>query len=98
MPIVNIKESVQLEFGTGDIDVAHGAIPGEKWLGVVCYFQRETPNEIGARGDLKPMSKVPLEETPVRMVFEKVESIDVVIRALEKAKEHMIAGKIVVDE
>ena len=95
MPIVDIEKSKQLEFGSGDIEVAPGLLTADDIVGAVCFFQRETPNPIGEKSDyFKPYQVVDLKDTPVRMLFEKVESIDVVIRALEQAKKFMINKQI----
>lgn len=93
MPIVNIGHTRQLEFGTGDIDVAPGWLRGYEDSGVVCFFQREIPNPIGTKAEYEPHQEVDISETPVRMVFHKPESIDVVIRALEKTKKFMLNAK-----
>lgn len=94
MPIVDIEESKQLEFGYGDIEVAPGLLKSNDSVGVVCFFQREKPNPIGEKGTIETHAEVELEDTPVRMIFEKVESIDVVIWALEEAKKFMLNKKI----
>lgn len=92
MPIINFtNETTQLEFGTGDIRVSGGLLDtDEEVLGAVCFFQT-VPQAIGIKIP-NERTVVPQEETPVRMVFSKVESIDVVIRALEKTKEYMLHG------
>lgn len=92
MPIINFdNDTVQLEFGYGDIEVAHGLLDTEDTLGAVCFFPQETPMEIGAHRDYTdPPRTVNREDTPVRMVFTKTESIDVVLWALMRAKEQMI--------
>jgi hypothetical protein len=90
MPIVNINESKQLEFGHGDIEVAPALLQTDEVVGAVCFFQRETVNTIGEHTDYEPNKTVDVEDTPVRMIFDKVESIDVVIWALQKAKEMML--------
>jgi hypothetical protein len=93
MPIVDIDNSRQLEFGHGDIEVGWGWLKGEN-IGVVAFTQRENPNPIGQKGNFEKYQEVELSETPVRMTFEKVESIDVVIWALEEAKKQMLKESI----
>jgi hypothetical protein len=83
----------QLEFGSGDINVAQGLIEGDNVLGVVCFSQKE-PAPIGSRGLYDKYQKVEMTETPVRMVFEKVESIDVIIEALQETKRYMLQGSV----
>ena len=93
MPIRHFSnETVQLEFGRGDIRVSSGILKdsGPDVVGAVCFFQEETISPIGT--SLAPTKKpelIPQEETPVRMLFSKEESIDVVIKALQKAKRNM---------
>lgn len=89
MPIVNIGETKQLEFGSGDIKVSPALLKTDEIIGAVCFFNHE-PREIGLHEDKS--EEVSIEDTPVRMTFEKIESIDVVIWALEQAKKYMING------
>ncbi|MGA5691451.1 hypothetical protein [Cytobacillus pseudoceanisediminis] len=92
MPIVDIKKTKQLEFGYGDIEVAAGLMQSENTLGAVLFWNGEQTNEIGACHNFDEQKVVKIEETPVRMVFSKIESIDVVINALERSKQMMISG------
>jgi hypothetical protein len=46
--------------------------------------------EIGVITDYGPENRWEIEETPVRLTFEKVESIDALIRSLEEEKELML--------
>lgn len=88
MPIVNIGESKQLEFGHGDIVVSPGLLKTDDVIGAVCFVNHE-PREIGFHEDHYPNEVKTIDETPVRMIFEKIESIDVVIWALEEVKRMM---------
>ncbi|MDQ0412700.1 hypothetical protein [Mesobacillus stamsii] len=90
MPILDIGNTKQLEFGYGDIEVAPGLLELEETIGVVCFIQTER-KPIGVHTDYDEPIKLPMEETPVRMTFEKTESIDVLIWALQEAKRKMIA-------
>jgi hypothetical protein len=78
MPIVKTDETIQLEFGTGDIEVNPGLLK-DSTLGVVCFYQKETVTEIGTHTENPPGYSLEINETPVRLVFEKTESIDVLI-------------------
>lgn len=91
MPIVNIGESKQLEFGYGDIKVSPALLKTNEVVGVVCFFNQE-PRQIGSHEEHSPNEEKSIEDTPVRMIFDKLESIDVVIWALEEAKKFMING------
>jgi hypothetical protein len=102
MPIINYTdETVQLEFGHGDIRVSPALIQAEAVaggpIGAVCFFRMAEPTPIGDLIVLDEPLVVEPEMTPVRMTFEKVESIDVVIRALEKAKRFMINKEVDTD-
>ncbi len=86
--IVKNKENVRLEFGSGDICVAGGFSQNRDMVSGFVIFTNQEPREIGSEGVLKK-GEVNLEEYPVIMTFNKKESIDVIIRELEKAKSHM---------
>ncbi|WP_010276469.1 hypothetical protein [Paenibacillus senegalensis] len=90
MPIIKNNEYTQLEFGHGDIDVAPALLKQDDIVGAVCFFNRTTANKIGEHVDYEPNLEVDLKDTPVRMTFEKVESIDVVIKMLKETKRMMI--------
>lgn len=91
MAIVDIGNSKQLEFGYGDIKVSPALLKTDVIIGAVCFFN-QVPHPIGEYEKHTPNEEKKIEETPVRMIFEKVESIDVVIWALEQAKKFMING------
>jgi hypothetical protein len=90
MPITDNGITKQLEFGTGDIEVSPGLLDIEETVGVVCFIQTEK-QPIGVQTEYEKAKIVLVYETPVRMTFEKTESIDVLIRALEEVKRRMIA-------
>jgi hypothetical protein len=81
----------QIEFGVGDINVASGLLKSDDVLGVVCFSQKD-PGHIGSPGVYEKYQEVDMIETPVRLVFEKVESIEVLIKSLQEAKRYMIQG------
>ena len=90
MPIIDIGGSKQIEFGYGDIKVSPALLDTEVIIGAVCFSSHPEPRQIGEVENHTPQEKRTIEETPVRMTFRKVESIDVVIWALEEAKKFMI--------
>jgi hypothetical protein len=92
MPITTIENTRQLEFGYGDIEVCPALLESDEVIGAVAFFQNENANPIGEHKDHEPNMKVDVTDSPIRMTFEKVESIDVVIWALEKTKRMMLAG------
>lgn len=89
MPIIDIEKSRQLEFGYGDINVSPGTLDCEDVVGVVIFRPQEVAKPIGEHED-HPGLRVDVSESPVRMTFEKIESIDVVIWALEETKRMML--------
>lgn len=88
MPIINYKGQLQIEFGTGDIKVSPGLLQMDEPCGVVVFQEYNDPREIGKWEENDRKIADP-EETPIRMTFDKTESIDVVIWALQEAKRMM---------
>lgn len=94
MPIENAENgNVVMLFGSGDIRVSAGATADTMDAGTVCFFRKE-PGPIGGFTPLEKPVTVSPEDIPVYMIFEKTESIDVVIDALQRAKRFMINGKV----
>lgn len=91
MPVEKNKNTTQLVFGSGDIEVGAGLLEGQ---GVVAFWQNESPNPIGHHTHFEKPVLMPAEKTPVRMLFEKPESIDVVVSMLLDAKEKMLSGDV----
>ncbi|MEK4452836.1 MULTISPECIES: hypothetical protein [unclassified Paenibacillus] len=88
MPIINFKGQMQIEFGTGDIKVSPGLLQMDEPCGVVVFQEYHEPREIGKWEENDRKIADP-EETPIRMTFDKTESIDVVIWALQETKRMM---------
>ena len=89
---INTKQT-DLKFGTGDICVTGGYFLDEKLEknGLVT-FANQSAREIGTLGDIGDIvigGNYKLKDFVVIMTFKKVESIDIVIRALEDAKREM---------
>lgn len=90
MPFVDIENSRQIEFGYGDIKVSGGLLDCEgETIGALVFRPQEEPKPIGHYEKFEAPRKTELSESPVRMIFNKIESIDVIIRALEDVKEYM---------
>lgn len=86
MPIMN-ENNIKIFFGIGDIAIKTGC-KENKSPGVIQFIEVE-PSSIG-----KPMSicndeKLKIEEAPVSLVFNKIESLDVVINQLLKLRRTM---------
>jgi hypothetical protein len=90
MPIEKYNESMQIHLGFGDVEVAHGLLTTEETIGCVCFFNRKEAQPIGTKTDYPDNFEVEVESIPVRITFDKKESIDVIIRALQDAKTMMI--------
>lgn len=94
MPIHQfVNNTVQLEFGFGDIEVCPGLTEHKtdegKNFGVMNFVRNEYPKTVGIETVYVTPGGMPEAETIVQMVFHKPESIDVLIRNLEKVKRFM---------
>jgi hypothetical protein len=90
MPVEKWNDTVQVHLGFGDVEVAHGLLTTEETIGCICFFNRKEPQPIGTLTEYPDNLEVEVEATPVRITFDKKESIDVMIRALQDAKTMMI--------
>lgn len=88
MPIINQEDVVQIEMGSGDIKVSPGLLQLDYPCGVVVFQEYDDARPIG-KWEPNDRKVAAPEETPVRMTFDKIESIDVVIWALQEAKRMM---------
>ena len=79
---------VVITFGTGDIGI-NGGDRNQSKVGIVILNNQE-PREIGTKGDIEIGEEVNHADCNVVIEFLKVESIDVVIRALGSAKKCML--------
>jgi len=76
-----------IEFGEGDICVTGGDTL-QSDIGIVT-FKNQNKREIGSSGVIKANIEFDLNQVDVLINFHKVESIDVVINALQEAKKYM---------
>lgn len=92
MPIYSVgnEGNKELYFGTGDIKVSSGWSKDDSTIGVLVLRQQE-PNPIG-NYVYNEKEEVNEGEAPVRMIFNKVESVDVLIERLETVKKYMTNG------
>lgn len=77
---------MEASLGNGDICVIAGNIED---VGVVAFYPQE-PRPIGSAGAIRADNPCDLDEFPLVMTFSNVESLDVVIEALQEVKELMI--------
>lgn len=92
MPIYSVGNdgNKEIYFGSGDIKISSGFQKGNQEIGVLVLRQQE-PRPIGDYV-YEPNEEVDAGEAPVRMVFDKLESIDVMIERLEQVKKYMTNG------
>lgn len=81
MPIIN--KNVQVIFGTGDIAARIGC-KNDKTSGVVQFVEIE-PTTIGEELMFEGKT-MDIDEAPVTLIFNKIESLDAVIYQLQKLK------------
>lgn len=81
-----INKNVQVIFGTGDVSVRIGCLK-DRSSGVVQFVEIE-PRSIGEEftTDKKTME---IGESPVTFIFNKIESLDVVIFQLQRLRDIM---------
>lgn len=90
MPIYSVGNdgNKEIYFGTGDIKVSSGWDKEDKSIGVLVLRQHEA-RPIGTLEEHLPHEEVDRGQAPVRMIFSKAESVDVMIERLKKVKEYM---------
>jgi hypothetical protein len=89
MPIKNVGDgNKEIAFGTGDINVGAGVREYDQSIGVLT-FRDQNPQPIGTFTQHDIPENVNTFDIPVTMVFHKKESIDVLIRNLERVKDYM---------
>lgn len=80
------NEKAIMEFGNGDIGINTYFRTDIEEKGLIFYNQE--PRGIGDVADIKANSTVEnINDFPIKMIFPKAESIDVVIDMLEKLKK-----------
>lgn len=88
MPIINyIDERVQLEFGHGDIVIVPGIIEDVPY---VAFMESQEPQPIGTVETVSIDWNPSPSETPVKMIFNDIRSIDALITSLIEAKSMAI--------
>lgn len=84
MPIIN--KNVQVVFGTGDIGVRIGSLK-DRSSGII-QFEEIKPRPIGEKFTPE-RGEFTMDEAPVALIFNKVESLDAVIYQLQKLRDIM---------
>lgn len=85
MPVKN--KNVQIEFGSGDISVRIGCM-SDGSFGAVQFVEID-PLPIGEHVKADEKSKIGIDDAPVTFIFNKIESLDVVIYQLQKLRDKM---------
>lgn len=87
MPIIKTDENnIQVQFGTGDILIGSGMM-GDYEQGLVSLFPQE-PKPIGSYVKHEnPFME--MNEIPVSLIFENVDSLDVLIERLQTTRKYM---------
>lgn len=82
---INNKKAI-IEFGAGDIGINTYVRTDMEEKGIILYNQE--PRRIGEVADIKANSMIEnINDYPIKMIFSKVESIDVFIDMLEELKK-----------
>lgn len=91
MPIYSVGDNQNKEavFGSGDIKVSCGYRKHKENVGILVLRNQE-PQAIGIWVEHEKPEEINTTEAPITLAFNKVESIDVLIRNLEKVKQHML--------
>jgi hypothetical protein len=76
------KEAMCVHFGYGDIAITSGVSRNKDYADELIFQHAQEPHEVGEYQDEKNFDPAPVFP-PVRFVFDKVESIDVVIERLQ---------------
>lgn len=90
MPIYSVGDEGNKEvvFGSGDIKISSGWSEEDESIGVLTLHEGEV-EAIGHSVDHNPHLKSDYGQRPVRLVFYKTESVDVLINQLKKVKDYM---------
>lgn len=90
MPIYEAAKSLVLHFGYGDITVANGRNAEKDYEDEICFVRQE-PHAIGEENAALIGKATDAIDCTVRLIFDKIESLDVVIEELQRLREKMTA-------
>jgi hypothetical protein len=89
MPIKSVDNgNKEVVFGTGDVLVSGGVKEFDRSIGVITLSEQE-PQPIGTVTLHEVPKQIYTFEKPVSLIFNKPESIDALIRSLERVKRYM---------
>jgi hypothetical protein len=90
MPVYEAAGSLVLHFGHGDIAVCNGRNVEKEQEDEICFVRQEA-HSIGESADDELVGKATdTVDCPVRFIFDKVESLDVVVDELLKLRAKMV--------
>ena len=98
MPIERIQIGIHqvevVEFGYGDIGITLSKMPDESTYNLI-YLGQQSPTPIGTKKPIKPGATTDdIEGIRVCLKFDKVESVDAMIRTLKNVKKSLFGGKV----
>lgn len=91
MPIQYNDDEILIIFGTGDIGVHTAQIALNKPENEVFFHQQE-PRTIGLEHDDDNGKTTDQFPRPIRLIFSRVDSLDVVVAKLLRVRDSMIEG------
>ena len=92
MPIYEAANSLIVHFGHGDVLITTGQNVEKPFSDELCFL-RDTPHEIGEHQEGQPGQRTDELDCPLRFVFDKTESIDVLIERLETLRAMIVEAK-----
>jgi hypothetical protein len=88
VPIKSVNGNKEVIFGSGDVSVSGGVKELDRSVGIIALSEQE-PQSIGTVTLHEVPKQIYTFEKPVSLVFNKPESIDALIRSLERVKRYM---------
>lgn len=86
MPILD-ENNIQIVMGSGDITIKTGCV-GISYPGVIQFLQKEQ-SLMNQSMNRSANEKIKIDEAPVSLVFNNIESLDIVINQLLKLRKAM---------
>lgn len=84
--MINVNDGQTIAtFGTGDIGIY--SLKGEDGKQISLGLSNQSEREVGSLGDFKVGVPVPCDKFDILFDFNKVESVDALINALQEVKE-----------
>lgn len=83
-------DRTEMIFGSGDIGLNSVVeiYSNDNKIGIIIFYNQE-PRTIGSPGDINADTKINIDDFPVVMKFDKIESVDTLIEVLTVVKNDM---------